>query len=104
MVTDYEAAWADLAEAVQESPGGWGVRNLLAEMSRIAARHRVTETQVEQVLRLYGGRVAIVMSTPAEGANGSGGTSPDGAAPSARATEDRGGRDGSSISREPVQA
>lgn len=52
-VVDYEAAWIELLDLVVSRPG-WGSSTLAAEAASIAARHRVPESLVERVMRLYG--------------------------------------------------
>lgn len=59
MVTDFERAWAELAELLASSERGQhGTQYLLAEMARIQARCRVNESGLPQALRVYGVEVA----------------------------------------------
>lgn len=99
MVADYEAAWVELG-ALVASREGWGSKTLSAEMAKILAKYRVSETQVERVLRLYGGSVSVVMSTSEASAYGTGGNDeavvPTAPAPTPPSSEDpKGDRDGS---------
>ena len=99
MVADYEAAWVELA-ALVSSREGWGGKALAAEMAKILAKYRVSETQIERVLRLYGGSVSVVISTPEAPAYGVGGNDeavvPTAPAPRPPASEDpKEDRDGS---------
>lgn len=62
MVTDYEAAWGELAELVA-SKTQHGREGLLIEMTQIAGRHRVAASELSRVLRLYGvevGRSGVI--------------------------------------------
>lgn len=70
---DYEAAWQDLAATIVDRPGGWGTRALAAEMVRIQAAHRVSETFLERALRMYGGTLTLaapIAEVPSNGTNG----------------------------------
>lgn len=60
---DYEAAWHDLAAVIVDRPTGWGTRALAAEMIRVAAKHRVSETFLERSLRMYGGTLTLAAPT-----------------------------------------
>lgn len=53
MVTDYEAAWADLTRFVLSKPNH-GQAGLLQEMARLSVEHRVAEGGLPALLRLYG--------------------------------------------------
>lgn len=93
-MVDAEAAWLEAVELIATREG-WGSTTLLGEMQKIFARHRVSETQVERVLRLYGGRIAVVMETPEAPASDVGGTSPLDVAPVPGHSKTLGGHDGS---------
>jgi hypothetical protein len=75
VVADYEAAWVELGELIQ-SREGWGSKTLAAEMAAVLARHRVSEGTIERILRLHGGQIAVVMSTPEAPASDVRGTTP----------------------------
>jgi hypothetical protein len=91
---DYEAAWQELAETIGSRESGWGTRNLLAEMTRIGARHRVSETLLERTLRLYGGQLTLTVQTPEVYPSDLGGTTPPAVAEGPGSPKTEGGRDG----------
>jgi hypothetical protein len=76
-LVDHSAAWLDLVKLI-ESRDGWGSKQLLAEMSKLEAKHRVSEGLIERVLRLYGVQLAdaVNQSIPEAPANGRSGTTP----------------------------
>lgn len=61
MVTDYEAAWTELA-AVVAAKTQHGREGLLTSMAEIAARHQVPAGDLSRLLRLYGVEVERVRS------------------------------------------
>ncbi|HEX7088731.1 MAG TPA: hypothetical protein VF192_01265 [Longimicrobiales bacterium] len=102
---DYESAWHDLAEKIAARPSGWGTRQLLAEMTAVQAKHRVGESLLDRVVRLYGiERLLARIIKNGDQTSGLGGTTPTEARVTAPATEDpEEDRDGSR-SAEPVHA
>lgn len=93
-LADYEAAWLELGEVVA-SREGWGAKALAAEMQKVLARHQIPEGHVERLLRLYGGRVSIVIETPEAPASDGNGSTPSPAAPVPGHRQTPGGHDGS---------
>lgn len=65
MVTDFEAAWADL-QAFIAGKTQHGREGLLVEMAAIAERHRVPAGELSRLLRLYGVEVERARSLAAE--------------------------------------
>lgn len=59
---DYETAWLDLSERLTEKPG-WGTKELHAVMVEVASAHRLPETFLQKIIRLYGDRVTIQIQT-----------------------------------------
>ena len=98
---DYEAAWHDLAATVEARPSGWGTRNLLAEMTRIAAKHRVSEGLYERFARLFGVEAVARLINQGDRASGAGGTPPTGVRATAPDIEEV-THDGSSNGRTPA--
>ena len=91
---DYEAAWHELAATVDARPSGWGTRNLLAEMARLQAKHRVSENLLDRVVRLYGvGALMSRLINREVDASGPGGTPPSADRADASDIEGLGGRD-----------
>lgn len=105
---DFEAAWHDLAEVIASRESGWGTRNLLAEMTRLQGRHRLSESLLDRVVRLYGvGRLlGALINEAGDHASGADGTSPSRARADSPGVESLGGSDGGSTAavREPVGA
>lgn len=62
---DEGAAWADLTALVSEREG-WGRDRLLAEMAKLQVKHRITETLLERMMRVFRGRIVLVPANQAE--------------------------------------
>lgn len=62
---DADAAWADLAEAVAGREG-WGRDRLLAEMAKLQVKHRISETLLERMMRIFRGKLVLVPADQAE--------------------------------------
>lgn len=91
MVTDFEAAWADLQELIASKPQH-GRPALLIAMAEIQAKHRV-QGDLTRLLRLYGVEVhASAETEPAGSPNSSGEDLPDRTC-EPRRINDRGGHD-----------
>lgn len=88
---DYEAAWIELLDLVA-SRDGWGSKTLISEAAQVAARHRVSESLVERVIRIYGEGPLVVhnqgQSAPV------GGGKPTALRADTPTNEARGGHDG----------
>ena len=97
MVTDYEAAWSELAAVVARKTQH-GREGLLAEMATIAERNRVPAGELSRLLRLYGVEVerarSIVTETQPAGSSASAGDSIPGGTGGPRRIIDHGGHDG----------
>lgn len=65
MVTDYEAAWTEMA-ALVASKTQHGREGLLSSMAEIAARNRVPAGELSRLLRLYGVEVERARSITTE--------------------------------------
>lgn len=70
---DYAAAWSELARLIASKPHH-GSKDLLAEMTTIAASHEVAEDLMQRALRLQGGSYTIQL-VPETGAKVEGGSS-----------------------------